>query len=615
MRSGVLGVVCWAAVAVFSVFLITCGQSFSEITLSDVAAMTLSAEPINSSDNAMNWIPTGTILMYRTDEGRYGVMEIAVYGQDLTLNWRTYNATGSVHSSGNGLAVHASYSCDLDRGVEGAFSADFQWHLVTGIERYLEPSNGAAFAVYQPSTTVFTPVVPVSPINPPAPVSWTGQASCFQSADPFLACCICEVGGYPCEIAHCPAGQDGNSRRGTPWPIPRFRDNDDGTVTDNLTGLIWLRDARCFPDMPWEDALHLASTLQDGMCGLGDGSAKGDWRLPNVREMQSLIRYGADVFTLFTGGHTIAVPDTSGTGVYRSWGPLGAFINLSAHFFWTSTSYVDGGLPIDMHYLTYGSPTYRTLYRYTGGMRDPDNCTAWIVDTQDGSVFGADEGKEEDWGVWPVRSEITPRLPRTGQSLCYESASHLGTCGVLPTTCGDPSVPAGQDGDLQTGVAWPVPRFTDNYDGTVTDNLTGLIWLKDANSFGERTWGEALDLANRLRSGTFGLSDASVEGDWRLPNVRELQSLIHYGVNDPAVPDTIGTGKCQPGDPFINLRSWFYWTSTTYEEYRAGAARRFSHAWCVNMFDGHLAHGVDGYDPDLFTKSHRFLVWPVRGGV
>ena len=44
----------------------------------------------------------------------------------------------------------------------------------------------------------------------------------------------------------------------------------------------------------------------------------------------------------------------------------------------------------------------------------------------------------------------------------------------------------GDDGDLQRGVAWPDPRFTDNGDGTVTDNLTGLIWLKNANCFGTR---------------------------------------------------------------------------------------------------------------------------------
>ena len=43
------------------------------------------------------------------------------------------------------------------------------------------------------------------------------------------------------------------------------------------------------------------------------------------------------------------------------------------------------------------------------------------------------------------------------------------------------SVGTGHDGDYQMGVPWPDPRFTDNEDGTVTDNLTGLIWLEDAD--------------------------------------------------------------------------------------------------------------------------------------
>lgn len=46
------------------------------------------------------------------------------------------------------------------------------------------------------------------------------------------------------------------------------------------------------------------------------------------------------------------------------------------------------------------------------------------------------------------------------------------------------SATAGEDGDLQKGLAWPSPRFTDNGNGTVTDNLTGLIWLKNADCFG-----------------------------------------------------------------------------------------------------------------------------------
>ena len=50
----------------------------------------------------------------------------------------------------------------------------------------------------------------------------------------------------------------------------------------------------------------------------------------------------------------------------------------------------------------------------------------------------------------------------------------------------------GDDGDLEKGITWPNPRFTDNGVGTVTDNLTGLIWLKDANCFGPRDWSEAV---------------------------------------------------------------------------------------------------------------------------
>ena len=74
------------------------------------------------------------------------------------------------------------------------------------------------------------------------------------------------------------------------------------------------------------------------------------------------------------------------------------------------------------------------------------------------------------------------------------------------------------DGALQTGVAWPDPRFTDNVDGTVTDNLTGLVWLKNANCFVQTNWTSAIIDANQLASGSCSLSDGSAAGDWRLPN-------------------------------------------------------------------------------------------------
>jgi hypothetical protein len=112
----------------------------------------------------------------------------------------------------------------------------------------------------------------------------------------------------------------------------------------------------------------------------------------------------------------------------------------------------------------------------------------------------------------------------------------------------------GDDGDLLQGVAWPDPRFIDNGDGTVTDNLTGLLWLKNANCFGTRTWFEALAACNVLASGSCGLIDGSTIGDWRLPNVRELFSLIDFGESGPGLPDS---------HPFNNVESMSYWTSTT----------------------------------------------------
>lgn len=56
----------------------------------------------------------------------------------------------------------------------------------------------------------------------------------------------------------------------------------------------------------------------------------------------------------------------------------------------------------------------------------------------------------------------------------------LSAISEVPRTGQITSYAAGDDGDIQAGLSLPEPRFTDNGDGTVTDNLTGLIWLKNA---------------------------------------------------------------------------------------------------------------------------------------
>jgi hypothetical protein len=147
----------------------------------------------------------------------------------------------------------------------------------------------------------------------------------------------------------------------------------------------------------------------------------------------------------------------------------------------------------------------------------------------------------------------------------------------------------GDDGDLQKGVVWPNPRFTVNTGsgaGTVTDNLTGFMWAKDANAAGLKTWDGALTYCNDLILGGYN--------DWRLPNIKELLSLIDFGKNAPALPG---------GHPFDNVQAHllsFYGSSTTNHGNSA-------HAWHVYMHSGNVDSIGKGPIPILH-------VWPVRGG-
>ena len=165
-------------------------------------------------------------------------------------------------------------------------------------------------------------------------------------------------------------------------------------------------------------------------------------------------------------------------------------------------------------------------------------------------------------------------VPRTTRNLC---------------PCG-----AGErdDSKLRKGVLWPDPRFRDNGNGTVKDNLTGLIWLKNANCFGTRTWLQALTAANGLASPSCGLADGSNAGQWRLPNVRELLSLIDYDHASPAIP---------PLSPFTGVQnSVRYWSSTNVTN------NAVNNAWDIDFDIG----TVNRNQP----KTDLYYVWPVRGG-
>lgn len=220
-------------------------------------------------------------------------------------------------------------------------------------------------------------------------------------------------------------------------------------------------------------------------------------------------------------------------------------------------------------------------------------------------------------GMRPEVDNTYAPVQRTGQTGCFNSDNDLVDCDSLESDL------QGQDGQTEKGVPWPNPRFTDNADGTVTDNLTGLMWLKDAaylldtlsvwippsnqtieeSRRGPMTWPDALEFIEKLNNGDFNTIGAGNCGysDWHLPNIRELASLVDYGYNSPPVPDTSGTGQWSENMPFNRVQVNAYWSSTSGHRQTLN-----DKAWYVDFIDGDVKFALKD---DLYNL---YYIWPVR---
>ena len=102
-------------------------------------------------------------------------------------------------------------------------------------------------------------------------------------------------------------------------------------------------------------------------------------------------------------------------------------------------------------------------------------------------------------------------------------------------------------------------NFIDNGEGTISDIATGLMWQKSDDGTGY-DWEEALNLAENMELASYS--------DWRLPNVKELQSIVDYTrspqtTNSPAIDPIFETTEIN--DPDGNSGQYpFFWTSTTH---------------------------------------------------
>ena len=259
-----------------------------------------------------------------------------------------------------------------------------------------------------------------------------------------------------------------------------FKDNGNGTVTDNNTGLIWQKTDG--GEMTYDKAVNYADTLTLG--------GYTDWRLPTGQELFSLHLFDANNPALNT---TI-------------------FTKTLAEYWWSSEKQAD-------------NTSYIWAANAGGGIG------------QHPKTETLSAGGTKYYNVRAVRSPIT--------------------------------------------TTFSVAHFIDNGDGTIKDNYTGLVWQKNSSTT-PMNWEAALAYAKTVTLGG--------KSDWRVPNIKELQSLNDVSRVKPSINKTY----------FPNIvSSAFYWSSTS--QYKTPTI-----AWDFNT-----DYGVVTYD----TKTVNKYVILVRGGL
>ncbi|MBD1259306.1 DUF1566 domain-containing protein [Maribacter polysiphoniae] len=258
---------------------------------------------------------------------------------------------------------------------------------------------------------------------------------------------------------------------------PSYTDNGDGTITDNVTGLLWEQDMG--EKLTLEEAIAKAEASTLG--------GYTDWRVPTIKELYSLIQFTGQVM-----GEQ-AVEMFIDTDYFNQ--PLGDVgigeREIDAQT-WSSTEYV--GLTMDSDETIFG------------------------VNFVDGRIKGYPKYKKA-----------------TGSANTMYFRMVRGN-----TDYGNNS-------------------FVNNGDGTVSDHATGLMWQK-ADDGVARDWEEALAYAENLELGT--------HSDWRLPNAKELQSIVDYTrspqtTNSPAIDPIFDTTEIN--DPEGNPGQYpFFWSGTTH---------------------------------------------------
>jgi len=194
-----------------------------------------------------------------------------------------------------------------------------------------------------------------------------------------------------------------------------------------------------------------------------------------------------------------------------------------------------------------------------------------------------------DEQITVLQQEIDDLREQLSQSISAEFPGPVAATGETE------SFQFGDDGDYQAGVAVSGQRFQDNDDGTFLDRLTGLTWLGVRNCIIRMSWTQAVTYSNSLADdgvSCSALTDGSEAGDWRLANLKELQSLMDVSRDFPVLAEGIPYRGNWSENPWTG-----YWSSSSF------APAPHLRGWSVNLEFGSTGHS---------DKSNNFYAWSVK---
>lgn len=327
-------------------------------------------------------------------------------------------------------------------------------------------------------------------------------------------------------------GQDANYQGNT----SSYTDNGDGTITDNITGLVWQQD------------MGEKATFSEAVTKADDLSLGGydDWRVPTIKELYSLIK--------FTG--------SNGDGTNED----------------TYERYID----IDYFTQPFGDQS--------SGERIIDAQT-WSATEYVGTTMNGDATV---FGVNFIDGRIKG-YPKYTPGTQTEKEAYFRM--------------------VRGNTDYGVNNFIDNGDGTISDLATGLMW-QQSDDGSERDWENALDYADNLSLAGYD--------DWRLPNAKELQSIVDYTrspqtTNSAAIDPVFDTTEILDPDGYSQYP--YFWTSTTHLDgigvYDKAAYIAFGEAQGImndTLMDVHGA-GSQRSDPKTGDPDDYPSYWGPQGDV